>query len=241
MKVVLKIDEIEYCADLSTGIDISIAVGKIDEVSAYGIPKSEISIYKDGGFVGDVSSGGSCNVRNINMNPHGNGTHTECVGHVSKNYKTIYETISDFHFAATLISVNVEESIKAEDLAFLNELPRTKGLIIRTIPNTKAKLRANYSTETAVYIHPLAMQLINELEYEHLIVDLPSVDHATDPILQSHKIYWELEKDENSTKTITELVYIPNTVTDGMYLVNLMLPSIYCDAVPSKPILYSLR
>ena len=34
------------------GIDISIAVGKENQVKAYGIPDAEITVYVDGSFVG---------------------------------------------------------------------------------------------------------------------------------------------------------------------------------------------
>ena len=40
-----------------------------------------------------------------------------------------------------------------------------------------------------------------------------------------------------STKTITELAYIPNTVKDGFYFVNIQIPHFVCDAAPSRPLL----
>ncbi|MGB0431290.1 MAG: cyclase family protein, partial [Bacteroidia bacterium] len=69
MKASIKIGLKTFEANLDHGIDISIAVGKPNEVKAYGIPNSEITIYKDGGFVGDVLQGASCNVRDIKFNP----------------------------------------------------------------------------------------------------------------------------------------------------------------------------
>ncbi len=241
MKTKIEIGNKTFEADLNEGIDISIAVGKPNEVNAYGIPTSEITTYIDGGFVGDVLKGGSCNVKDIKFNPHGNGTHTECVGHVSNDYVTIPQIQIPSHFTARLISIETSDFVSRKSLEHLLAEPKTQGLIIRTLPNNDSKTSKNHTGASAVFIHPEAMELICELGIEHLIVDLPSVDHESDPVLQSHKIFWDIKNAEISNKTITELVYIPNHVNDGLFLVNLMIPSMYCDAVPSKPILYHLR
>lgn len=228
-------------ADLKSGIDISIPVGKEAEVSAYGLPPAEVSIFQSGGFVGDVNQGGSCNVRDIKMSPHGNGTHTECVGHISKEYRTIYETLDNFLFTCTLLTVDTTDVISKDHLKILESQHKTEALLIRTLPNTSDKLKANYLGAGAPYISTDAMSFIVELGIQHLLVDMPSVDHETDPKLKSHHVFWEKDLEGEARKTITELVYVPNSVKDGLYILNLMIPSIYCDAVPSKPILYSLR
>ena len=49
-----------------------------------------------GDWVGDVKQGGSVNFRNISFNPHGNGTHTECVGHISKEDFSINQCLKKF-------------------------------------------------------------------------------------------------------------------------------------------------
>lgn len=241
MKLTIEIGQESFEAELNRPIDLSIPVGKEKEVRAYGIPPSSIEVYSSGGFVGDVSSGGSCNVRDIRFNPHGNGTHTECVGHISENYVTTYEVMQRFLFSATLISVGPGKAVEKEDLISLENSPNTDALIIRTMPNTLDKLSMDHTGKSATYITPDAMRKIVSLGYKHLLVDLPSVDHESDPNLQSHKIFWEIEENKESKKTITELIYVPSEVEDGYYLLNLMIPSIYCDAVPSKPILFPLR
>lgn len=241
MKFSIEIANRSFQADLLNPIDISIPVGKQDEVKAYGIPDSSIEIYRDGGFVGDVAAGGSCNVRDIKFNPHGNGTHTECVGHVSKDYVTTYEVMDRFLFTATLLTVGPGESVTTDDLDILDNAPLTETLIIRTLPNEPEKLSKDYTGKNATYIHPSAMRKIVDMGYIHLLVDLPSVDHESDPELQSHKIFWEIDENKKSKKTITELIYVASDILDGTYLLNLMVPSMYSDAVPSKPILYTLR
>ena len=89
------------------------------------------------------------------------------------------------------------------------------------------------------------MTLIQKLGINHLVVDLPSVDRmADDGILGNHRIFWSEgmnptgEVNPESEKTITELVYIPNTVEDGFYFLDIQIPHFVCDAAPSRPLLY---
>jgi hypothetical protein len=63
-------------------------------------------------------------------------------------------------------------------------------------------------------------------------------------ILGNHRIFWgdglnpKCEVNPNSEKTITELAYIPNSVEDGFYFLNIQIPHFVCDAAPSRPLLY---
>jgi hypothetical protein len=41
--------------------------------------------------------------------------------------------------------------------------------------------------------------------------------------------------------TITELIYVPAEVNDGLYLLNLQVAPFVADAAPSRPVLYPLR
>ena len=73
---------------------------------------------------------------------------------------------------------------------------------------------------------------------------MPSVDKEQDEgKLLAHKAFWNV-KDVNNLNddarlncTITELIYVPNEITDGTYLLNLQIASFENDASPSKPIL----
>jgi len=87
------------------------------------------------------------------------------------------------------------------------------------------------------------------LEVQHLLVDLPSIDREEDDgMLLSHCTFWEFERKTEelsgknySTRTITELCFIPERVTDGIYILNLQVAPFHLDAAPSKPILYTIR
>ena len=67
--------------DFSKPIDISIPLTNTDENPiAWYIEKPEIKPVVFGDWVGSVKRGASTNFNNIFFNPHGHGTHTECVG-----------------------------------------------------------------------------------------------------------------------------------------------------------------
>jgi hypothetical protein len=40
--------------------------------------------------------------------------------------------------------------------------------------------------------------------------------------------------------TITEFIYVPNTIEDGTYFLNLLIAPFENDATPSKPVLYEI-
>ena len=90
------------------------------------------------------------------------------------------------------------------------------------------------------------MNYIVSLGVKHLLVDTPSVDRLFDDgILSAHNIFWETkEKSLNvnaAYKTITEMVFVPNEVKDGKYLLNLQIAPFAADASPSRPILYKIN
>ncbi len=76
--------------DLSKPIDISIPLTNSDKNPiAWYIEKPEIEPVKFGDWVGKVSEGSSTNFNNIFFNPHGHGTHTECLGHITREFYSI--------------------------------------------------------------------------------------------------------------------------------------------------------
>jgi len=83
---------------------------------------------------------------------------------------------------------------------------------------------------------------------EHLVVDLPSIDRAHDEgRLTAHRLFFGLPAGQTalaraarSTCTVTELAYIPDEAVDGPYLLELQVPAINGDAVPSRPLLYAV-
>lgn len=91
-----------------------------------------------------------------------------------------------------------------------------------------------------------AMEYLNTLGVQHLLVDMPSVDRLFDDgVLSSHHIFWETKGTEKNkhtaNKTITEMIYADNKIPDGYYLMNLQIPAFVADAAPCRPILFDLN
>src|SRR5947208_2098683 len=84
MKAQIEINNIIYYFDASSPIDISIPVKRKNSPNAFGLPEPEYSAVRSGSFIGSVAEGGSCNCETIHFCPHGNGTHTEGIGHITK-------------------------------------------------------------------------------------------------------------------------------------------------------------
>src|SRR5690606_24842789 len=101
----LFVNKNEYI-ETDTGFDLSIPLraGEINVNAWYANPVKITPVVTEN-FIGDVNKGGSVNFRDLYFNPHGNGTHTECVGHISKDNYTINQCLKEFHFKAKLISV----------------------------------------------------------------------------------------------------------------------------------------
>ncbi len=252
----IKIDKITYEIDLSQPIDISIPLraGK-ENANAFYADEIRIEPYRSGNFVGDVLQGGSVNYKNIFFNPHGNGTHTECVGHISKEPYSINQCLKQFWFLARLISVEPigqtnGDKIITEDLIThrleLNDKDKMfnmspQSLIVRTIPNNNSKLHQQYSGTNPAYFHHKAIEKIVDAGIEHVLTDLPSVDKEQDDgILLAHKAFWNYPQNPQLHKTITEMIYVDDTIKDGWYFLNLQIASFENDASPSKPVLYKI-
>jgi kynurenine formamidase len=99
-----------YKADLDKPIDISIPLrAGSKNVNAWHVDPVKIEPVRSGDWIGEVKSGAAVNFRNVYFNPHGNGTHTECVGHISKEDYSINQCLKNFFFIAELISILPEE------------------------------------------------------------------------------------------------------------------------------------
>lgn len=247
MKITIDFGDKTYTADLSQPLDISLPLKEgMDNVNCFWATYMETAPVRMGSFVGSTQEGGAVNFLTVKFTPHGNGTHTECVGHISKEIYTINQSLKNFHFVSQLLTLypqrleNGDRVILKEQLEG-NLVSNTKALIIRTAPNDDLKKRTNYSGSNPPYIHHEAMEYIVEHGIEHLLIDLPSVDRESDGgKLLAHKAFWKYPENVRTNSTITELVYIPNEVKDDLYLLNIQIASFEIDASPSKPVLYQL-
>ncbi len=245
MIVSLKHQNTDYKINLNQGITIGIPIQRINGVKGFGIHNARYHTYENDGFIGNKNKGGSCNLETITFTPHGNGTHTECFGHISLDTHFVNDHIVDnFYFAklvtAPTIQVNNHLILDFNNLDILS-LKNYKSLIIRSLPNNDLKKIKDYSNQATPFISADDMKSIVEAGIEHLIIDLPSVDPEWDGgKLAAHHIFWNYPDQPRKQCSITEFAYIPNDTLDGDYLLKLNIANFVSDAAPSKPILYPL-
>jgi kynurenine formamidase len=241
--------------DLSKPIDISISLSNSDENPiAWYIEKPVIEPVIFGDWIGKVSEGkSSTNFNNIFFNPHGHGTHTECLGHITHDFYSINQSLKHFFFMAELISVETE--IQNDDLVITkSQIEKAlngnspEAIVIRTLPNNSDKVSKKYSHTNPPYLLEEAAIFIRESGIQHLLIDLPSVDKEHDEgKLLAHKAFWnvknvtQLNADARQNATITEMIFVNDKVQDGSYLLNLQIASFENDASPSKPVLFEIK
>jgi len=249
------------------GLSIPLHFGG-DGMSAFGIAPAVAQVVKNDFFIGDTQCGGSCNVQQYTLIPHCQGTHTECVGHVVNQNVSITDMLDDAWIPATLLSIipesgqdcvdhynpvidphdkvissmNIRESLQEFDDHRFH-----RAVIIRTLPNPILKKTMHYTM--APYFSNDAMTELAKRQIQHLLVDFPSVDRMDDQgLLSNHRQFWGLDPEghdlggkQPSRRTITELIYVPERVKDGYYMLNLQIPAFISDAAPSRPLVFAVN
>jgi arylformamidase len=243
MKVTIQHRNRTLTADLTAGIDLSIPFEHNGKLNAYHAAPVHIEPFKMGDWIGEVAQGGSVNYRNISFNPHGNGTHTECVGHIDSTIHSVNEHFTQFHCVAQLVTVKPTLLNNGDLVLTTDVLPQLEGVdavIIRTLPNADDKRQRKHSGSNPPYLHQDAVLKLVDAGCKHLILDLPSVDREEDEgKLLGHKAFWKYPEETRMDCTITELAFIPTTVEDGLYLLNLQVAPFVNDAAPSRPVIYA--
>jgi len=276
MIISININNQTYEIDGENPLDISIPLNfNGAQPNAYGVEKATAKLCEAGELVGDTRRGGSCNFEQVKFIPHCNGTHTECVGHITNERISIHNSLKDVFIPATLISIEPENASERNETYPVNlsetdklitrdaiekrlqyletsnpesRIPNPKSLIVRTLPNDESKLTREYLDIVPPFFSTEAMQFIAEIGVKHLLVDLPSIDRIFDEgRLSNHRIFWNVEQgayqlSEKSlvNNTITEMIFVPDEITDGNYLLNLQIAAFASDASPSRPILFKL-
>lgn len=255
MKATIQIQDQNFTVDFSQPLDISLPLTNDNQNPiAWYQDEPKIEPVTMGDWIGKVSEGkSSTNFNNIFFNPHAHGTHTECLGHITKDFYSVNQHLKTFFFLAELISI---EPIAAGDDFIITKEQVEKALdgtnpeaiVIRTLPNIETKKHKNYSNSNPPYLSDKAATYIREIGIKHLLIDLPSVDKEHDEgKLLAHKAFWnvknieELNKNARLDCTITEMIFVDNSIKDGSYLLNLQIASFENDASPSKPVLYKIN
>jgi len=262
MNVRLRIGESEVVTDLSRPVSLAL---ELDFGGAqprhFGAPAATARPFAVPGFSGSVADGASCNCSVITVIPHCNGTHTECAGHLTREPLDAYRIVPAGLIPALLISVDPVAAASSQETA--DPLPQAADLLVtrhaierRWLPTTPlAPLALIIRTasfapaDSPPYLTLEAVRLIVERGVQHLVIDLPSIDRDHDEgRLGAHRVFFGLDPDATTfaavgrpQATITELARVPDTLRDGMYLLELQVPAWRGDAVPSRPLLYPFR
>ena len=234
---------------------------------AFGLPHPRTAPFCQGDFVASVAKGGPVNCFDVHFWPHGNGTHTETMGHITQGLVPVgTQPVPTLMLAtfldatATPVSQSSEhpgQLAKSEDMVITAtalqdaskthapSLSKSKALILRTRLDECAR---DESGQNPPYFTYEAMRWVVAQGIDHLIVDLPSVDREEDGgELGAHRIFWGFAPGQVTPpagarfdRTITEFACIPKSLPPGFYLLNLQLPAFMLDAAPSRPILHPL-
>jgi len=197
------------------------------------------------GYICSREAGAPVNFYRLNIVPHGHGTHTESVGHITTEFQKVNRLVKNPFMLAEVITITPErrDGDRVVTAAALDKAIRsqTEALVIRTRPNAEDKLGKDYTETNPPYLATAAMELIVSKGYNHLLLDLPSVDKEKDEgAIINHKLFWNVSGELLEHKTITEMIFVPNEIADGMYVLQLNIANMALDAVPSNPVLFDI-
>ncbi|GAL73462.1 N-formylkynurenine (aryl-) formamidase [Nonlabens ulvanivorans] len=244
MQTTIQLENEKVSIDLSQPLDISLAIQDNAGVGAWYIDQPQIKHVEVDGYVGNVKLGGSTNFNNVHFNPHSHGTHTECIGHITEEFHSVNKALDKTFFKAQIFSIEPDKEGEDQVITpqhFQDLKSGVEAIIIRTLPNGEQKNSKNYSNTNPPYILEETMIRFRESGIKHILIDLPSVDKEKDDgALLAHKAFWNFNGDQRLDATITELIYVPDTVKDGFYMMDLQIAPLENDAAPSRPILYSI-
>ncbi len=239
--------------DTSKGHDISLPLSNdLQNPRAWYVQPPRFEPVRANGFIGAVAEGGSVNFRDVYFNPHGHGTHTECLGHITEEVHSVNQSLKEAFFKAILITITPEkiwnEQDKADDEVITEKQLRkllkdvqAEALVIRTHPNHADKKHRNYSASNPAFIEASAIAVLNEAGIKHLLIDLPSVDREEDGgELAFHHAFWGVPENPQFDKTITEFIFVDDAIADGNYILNLQTAPFENDATPSRPVLFEI-
>ena len=250
--MILYLDNYHFI-DTNKGLDISIPLSN-DEKNplAWYVDKPVFEPVRVEEFVGLVSEGASTNFRNIFFNPHGHGTHTECLGHITNDIHSINKNLKEAFFTAEVITISPEkrwneqdqlwdEVISREQIEKAITSERVDAVVLRTTPNEITKKHKNYSSTNPPYLDVACVEVLNNKQVKHFLIDLPSVDRENDEgKLLFHHAFWQVPNNPQFDKTITEFIYVSDEIQDGRYVLNLQTAPFENDATPSRPVLFQI-
>lgn len=270
MKVKVEVAERVWQVDMAHPLELAIPLNfEGSQARAFGLPRAQSSAFAAGDFIGDRRRGGSANCETLQITPHGNGTHTECVGHITEERIYLSEFAVPPLIPATVLTVSccdLGESGEAYggdwapddsvitgaaleaawgQLDCADEFRRALVLRIGSASQRFESL-ADHSGTNPPFLTTEAVRWLRSVGCDHLLVELPSVDRESDGgALPNHHRFFGVEPgrpadEEARRRSITEMIAVDSNIDDGPYILALQFPRLQTDAAPSRPILYAL-
>ncbi len=220
----------------------------------FGAPPATSNALQVGPFLGAVERGASCNCATLTLTPHCHGTHTECLGHLTAERIDAWRIVPRGLMNAVLVTAKPEERVVSR-AALAAALQRTIPAMPPMHDVTALILRTGCADDAMAHLSPDAAALLVEHGILHVVLDMASMDPAEDGgELAAHRVFFGLParhrdgsvtraleaRAERSRCSITELARIPPELADGACLLQLAVPELDGDAVPSSPLLYPL-
>lgn len=204
-------------ADLADPLPIAIPLDfNGPQPSFFGADPARSEPLRTAAFVGDTREGGGCNCEQVTLAPHCNGTHTECVGHVTDDRVGVSGVLRGGLFLALLLSIHptraettressdpppqpddrlitaaaISAGLAAHGAAGLSP----SALVLRTLPNSVERMSHRYTgASPAPFLTRQAAELMVGLDVDHLVLDVPSADRAEDHgRLAAHRVFFGL-------------------------------------------------
>jgi kynurenine formamidase len=289
MKMTIELNNTSYQVNIKEFWSLAIPVyfnQPTQQPNHFGAKGALASPMHVGSFIGDTKQSGSCNVNELTINPHCNGTHTESIAHIC-NFDANGDSASNAQISAqtslTMAQLNIPPLMPCAVISVTPTLAITSGenytpefckndfiinqqaleqalsqysneqlqaLVIRTLPNHINKCQQVYNSESQpAFFSREAILYLNKRGIEHLIVDIPSLDRLHDEgLMTCHHLFWQVEESSHQVKqqslvhkTITEMAFIDNKISDDFYFINIQTPAFHNDAAPSRPVLFSAK
>ncbi len=233
-----------YKFDANNFTDLSLALNKKDNVNCYYLEGPSFEYFKSEAFVGSLAAGGSVNCERLSFYPHASGTHTECALHVLPvdfDMRNIQIPVLQMCKIVSVqpTQIGSDHCIDMAAIKGLHNQENFEAIVVRTLPNGIEKCHENYSGNNPVYFEPEVLSVLQDMGFKHILTDLPSIDKESDEgRLAAHKNWFLVQGKAPADRTITELIYIPESLADGNYVLNIQVPKIETDAVPSRILVY---
>lgn len=256
MKVRLAVGAGELRVDLAQAVELARPL-EFDGSSArhFDAPAARVHPFAIGAFSGVVATGASCNCRTITLTPHCNGTHTECVAHLTVEPLDAWRVVPRTPVSALVATVAPErvgeDRIVTRERLVAAWQSAVAASPLREPPQALVLRTLAHATDDDVgalppYVAADATAWIVGQGIAHLVLDLPSLDRTHDGgRLAAHRVFFGLPPESRrlheATRpyaTITELAHIPDTLGDGPCLLVWQVPAMAGDAVPSRPLAY---